>query len=266
MLKLLFYELPFKSNFIKTLYFNFRVFPFSVAMKFPVRVIGRAKLIGLRKGCVELKHDDTPSFSIQLGVVAFDSTLTTQLKFSRGATLAVGKNVRIHGGANISVNENAKLTLGDDVLFNHNVFLACSNEMTIGNHVRFGWNVQVTDSDFHVLYDSEKKEFLAPWGTVKIGDYVWIGNHSSISKRSVVPSHSIVSSYSLVNKDLSGAGESGCLFAGIPAKCKKSGIHRMFDASLDKHIQGMFNGSPSLPFDALDEETKKKFQELHYQY
>lgn len=266
MLKVLLYKLPFKSNIFKTLYFNFRVFPLRVALKLPVQVIGKAKLIGLTRGCVKLKHSDTPPFSIQFGVVAFDSSLTTQVKFSRGAVFSVGKDIRIHGGANISVNENARLTIGDDVLFNHNVFLACSKEVEIGNHVSFGWNVQVLDSDFHIIYDSEKKEFISPCGTVKIGDYVWLGNHCSVLKKSVVPSRSIVSSNSLVNRDLSESGETGSLFAGMPVKCKRTGLHRIFDVPFEKHLQNLMNGASSLPYDALDEDAKSKFQELQYRY
>lgn len=256
------YTLIVKSNFFKTILFNFRCFPFRTAIQFPVRVIGKTKLIGLYQGCVCL-HDDQniKPFSILIGVVAFDSTLCSQIKFSDGAKLYLGSGVKFHSGVNLSINKNATLSLGDDVLFNHNSFIACSNRIKIGNHVSFGWNIQLLDSDFHTMYDSEKQLFISPLGDVEIGDYVWIGNHTSISKNARIPAHSIVTSYSLYNKDFSEIDSIGNLFAGIPAKLKKTGIHRILDLEVDKLIQTKFNGQTSLSRDSIEANVLKSLDE-----
>ena len=53
-------------NLLKTVYFNFRVFPFKTAIRFPVFVYGRVCFEDLHKGCIKILGD-TALHSIHLG-------------------------------------------------------------------------------------------------------------------------------------------------------------------------------------------------------
>lgn len=238
MMKDFFYTLPFKSNLLKTIYFNFKVFPFRVARKLPVRIIGRVRLLGLRRGCVNfLNKEHVSMFSVTIGSSAFDWDSYTTIKFAKNSLLELGESVIIHKGANISINADACISIGDDVFFNHNAFIACSNKITIGSHVSVGWNCQIVDSDFHSMYDMDMDQILSPLGSVEIGNYVWIGNHTFISKNAIIPSDSILSSNSLLNKDFSMVKTRGNLFVGMPAKLKRTGLHRIFNLDIDRMLQ-----------------------------
>mgnify|MGYP003396999314 CR=1 FL=1 len=254
--------LPFRSNFFKTLYFNFKVFPFKIAIHLPVRIIGKAKLSGLYKGCVILVDESNiVPFSIVIGCRVFESSSVSYLKFSQGAKLQLCSNITISRGVNLSINKDATMYIGNDVYFNQNLFISCSHKIVIGDHVRVGWYVQIMDSNFHTMYDSEKKLFISPRGEVNVGNYVWIGNHASLSKNAFIPSHSIVSSHSLVNRNYSNVTTTGNLFAGMPAMLKRTGIHRIFDKNTDRMIQSKFQGQLTMSRDLLEESILKSLNE-----
>ncbi len=99
-----------------------------------------------------------------------------------GSTLDCSGNMRI--GKNFSTNKNA--------------FISCSKEITIGENVMLGWNVQIYDASGHTIYrKGVAKQSQAP---IKVGNHVWLASHSTLLKGVEIGDGSIVAWGSLVTK------------------------------------------------------------------
>ncbi len=229
---------------------NFLALPFREAVKLPIAVYGSMKFRGLRKGCIKLLNvKDT--FSIKLGVEAFTPYPKSFMKFMGNAVLELGHDVVMARGFCVTINKNARMSIGSNTTVNHNAFMSCSNTIEVGNNCRIGWNCQLVDTSFHLVYDDDEKCVTNPWGAIKIGDNVWLSNNVCMQKNACIPSKSIVSSHSLVNKDFSDINTEGNFFAGIPANLKRTGLFRFINRELEKELIPKLRDSDQkkFPFD-----------------
>ena len=97
--------------------------------------------------------------------------------------------------------------------------IAC-DQVIFGKNVLLSWDVQVMDSDFHVISDASGKEGpkTAP---IHIGSGVWMGCGSLALKGSWIPDGAIVAARTLVNRRFEGVG---LLLAGVPARTKQQNL------------------------------------------
>lgn len=99
--------------------------------------------------------------------------------------------------------------------------ITCWNSITFGNDCLVSWGIHVADTDFHYTINPETKEYYSPYGSVVIGNGVWIGMRSTILKNSSIPDGCIIGANSLVNKRFD---VKNSLIAGNPAVIKKTNI------------------------------------------
>lgn len=217
----------------KTIYLNFKVFPGNIAKKFPIYVGKNVDINEVYKGCIEIQKD----LEIKRGMVRFgicpipmvsDKNLVTLLRISPKAKLILGENVKIYTGCSVIVTYKGVMSIGSDFLINQKSLLYCANLVTIGDHCRIGWEVQLYDSNFHFIYDSINHRIGNAMGRVVIGHNVWIGNRSTISKGAVIPDYSIVGSNSFVSKILSNENGGG-IWAGMPVSLKREGFYQILN-------------------------------------
>lgn len=225
-------------NIVKTLYFNFKVFPIKDAIKLPVFLYGDIQLEGIRRGCVVLNCIRTRSVVIGGGwFTEFLGNAKLYRTFIRiQGQLNCGRKVKICQGCIISINEGAVLSIGDRVRFNVNTKIHSKERIEIEDNCRIGWNCQIYDTNFH--YTINKGKIYYRNASVKIRHNSWIANGVSIMKGTHLPAFSVVASNSVVNKDFSSEAEKS-FFAGIPAKCIAHDIERILDD--DKKIDALFN-------------------------
>lgn len=222
-------------NIPKTLYFNFKVFGFRNAIKFPVFLYGKIELEGLYRGCIEIQHPRMGGVKIGGGwyteLFGYSNRFKSYLRIK--GKLLCGNNITINQGAVISISENAVIKLGDNVRFSERVTLHSKNCIEISKDCLVGWNTQIIDTDFHYIIDNGKLKYRTK--SVFLGQNVWLANGVSIMKGTRLPSNSVVASNSLVNKDFTETGEC-CLYGGVPAKCLKNNVERLLfnDKSVDK--------------------------------
>ena len=133
------------------------------------------------------------------------------------------------------------MTLGNDILISCKTKIHCANNIEIGSHNRISWESQIFDTNMHYIDDNGIVRNNK--GTVKIGNYCWIGNRCTLQKGTNLPDYTIVASNSLVNKDFT-TSPSG-IVGGTPAKLIKEGPRRIFDSQLEIVLDQWFRTRPT---------------------
>jgi len=222
-------------NLFKTLYFNFKVFPFRQARKLPVFLYGKVCLDYIYRGCLSLKQVRTRVVRFGGGFYSdiFGNTVRHQTVIHIKGKVYCDSYFTALQGSIISICEGAVLNVGSQVYLNERVTVNAKERIDLHDKCRIGWNCQILDTSYHYIVDNGKVSYRTR--PVIIGHNTWVANNVQILKGSQLPAYSIVGTGSLVNKDLSQYGEH-CLFAGTPAKFIKSGVERLIlnEEQLDK--------------------------------
>ncbi|MBJ2183208.1 MAG: acyltransferase [Muribaculaceae bacterium] len=211
-------------NYWKTLFYNYHFWGLKGLLKLPLIVHSgvvfkdiSGKIIlteGIKKG------------TLRLG--SAQPLATRDMQYDRAiidisGVLIVCDNVHIAPGCRISVNTGATLEIGKNFNSTGNCTIICDKRISIGNSCLFSWDIQLMDSDFHKIFNSENKCINMP-ERIEIGDDVWIGCRSTILKGSRIPKGCIVGARSVV------AGkfvEENSIIGGVGKGCQvlKSNIH-----------------------------------------
>jgi acetyltransferase-like isoleucine patch superfamily enzyme len=211
----------FQINWIKTLWFNFKALPLKEALRMPIIISWNVKVRSVGK--ITIEEPVTPGM-ISIGVIKIDpwETNEDQIIFCNEGHIIFGGRTKIHPGVRLTVFPNAELKLGERVLFGCKTRIVCSKSITLGHDVRFSWEGQLFDTDFHFLTNINTGHVSHRQRPVAIGDNVFIGNRCTIGKGTVIPNGSVISCCSKVSGNHSSEGEN-LLFVGNPAKVVGSG-------------------------------------------
>lgn len=202
----------------KTISFNLRAFPLSIAVKLPVLVYYKVQIVNIHKGIIVFPNG-AKTFMVRMGYGGSKSVIEHNHSI---INLRKG-HVRFEGiagfAAGFSLDCCGELTFGKEFSCNRNAFISCSKEVRFGEKVMFGDNVTVRDSDGHTVYvNGEPKVSQRP---IVIGNHVWIASHAHVLKGSTVANGSIVAYRALVTRKFS---EENALITGNPAEVKQTGI------------------------------------------
>ena len=122
----------------KTIYFNFKVFPWRQAVKLPVIIHYKTKVYKCSRGCVELPEN------AGFGLIKLGFGGTKQIIHQPYNVLYLEKGSKLifHGKANVgegfSISNEGKLELGKDLWLNKNAKLFCSHNVRLGDEVVVG--------------------------------------------------------------------------------------------------------------------------------
>ena len=232
-------------NLLKTIYLNFRVLPFHVARKLPIKIGHHVDIKGIHRGCIRLKDGvKIRKYMVVIGITPFPMISTkgayTYLRFGKEGYIEFGDDVTIRNGVCIIIPESGHVSIGSDVNINQHTKIYANDYVEIGNHFRAGWECQILDSDCHLVYNDNKKEIKSPIRPIIIGDNVWLASRSTIMKGVYIPPFSIISSNSLVNKSFKDVQSKGNIFAGSPAKLIATGYYRLLNDIYEHNIKHFF--------------------------
>lgn len=148
-----------------------------------------------------------------------DTLITGPKAFSRFRSqwtpaVVIGQRCTLDG-VHFAVNPSGQVTIGDECAFYGSVLL-CELEIRIGHHVYIGWNVVVSDSDFHptevaerhadVMACSPLHEGLPrrPYTNrpVTIGNDVYIGHNATVIKGVTIGDGAFIEPGSMVSHDV----------------------------------------------------------------
>ena len=90
----------------------------------------------------------------------------------------------------------------------------------IGDNCSFGWNVTIKNCDGHYIVSDG--ELLNNKGDIHIGKHCWLCAESSVLKNGYLGDDCVLAYKSILTKKVS--EQSGCLYAGSPAKIIKEKI------------------------------------------
>lgn len=217
----------YSINWIKTIYFNFKMLPLDQAKLLPVIFYGSVKFSGLN-GKVLI---NAPTI---FGMVGFGQKYELISVSKKNAQLTINGNFIINGHIQfgidyfVFIDKYATLNMGHLSSLGGSGKIVCFNSIIIGNHGRIGYESQVIDTSFHIMQDTLTGEEFPKTEKIIIGNYNYIGGRVSIMKSTITPNNCTVASNSLLTKNYSEFGEN-IMLGGIPAKLLKTNIKRAWD-------------------------------------
>ncbi|MGE4287766.1 MAG: hypothetical protein AB7E36_03680 [Salinivirgaceae bacterium] len=241
-------------NWVKTLYFNFKMLPFNTAKKLPVVFYGKHQLSGLN-GKVNIVN--TP---ICFGIAEFGHNKELVKQRLGRSELRIDGILNINGKFQtgndtvIIVTKGAELSIGDGSYFGAKTKVICTKKIALGKGFRFGFESIVSDSNYHFTINLETNKVERFQKEITIGDYCWVGNRSSIMKGTNTPNYLIVASNSVLNKDYTQTIAEYSLIGGIPAKLIKNNIVRVFDGRVESEIALFFANNPDAAYYTIPKE------------
>jgi len=203
----------------KSIYVNFRLLPFSQAIKLPIIVSRKTKLSSLR-GKVKLEKIKTGIVRIGFGNVKLVDFAYERTILHIEGTITFRGKCKIGKASKIEVGPYGHLDVGKNFLISAKSKIICHKHIQIGQDSIFAWDSLLMDTDYHDIYNLNA-ECINVDQEILIGEKVWIGARSTILKGSVLPSHSIVAANAVVTKKYD---IENCILAGNPAKIIKKDI------------------------------------------
>lgn len=206
----------------KTLYFNFRVLPFSEALKLPFRISYNTKIDNVRKGVITI-NAPLKSRMISIGrggVKGVVGKRTSYIRFgqAKDSKIIFNGNAFFSEGTLISVDRGT-LIFGKDFRTSNDFYISCNKKIVFGNDVLVGWSVKILDSDNHTIFASGKEKPSSK--EIEIGNHVWIASYADILKGTKVKDNCVVAYRALLTKAYD---EENALIGGSPAKIIEKNI------------------------------------------
>lgn len=236
-LRVVYYRFKFYNsvNWTKTLYFNFKKFPFSIAKKLPVFFYGKVKFTSI-SGKIEINA------SIRKGMIGFGQSYEMNTIHRGTAEINIQGTVVFNGHVQfgkdyfIVIKPNGYCEFGHMSSLASNGKLICTERIVLGNYARFGSECQLIDTNFHKMINIKTGEIYKMTAPIKIGNYNFISNRVSIMKGTKTADYCTIASNSLCNKDYSLFGEH-ILIGGVPVKLLKNNISRDWEGEKENLIK-----------------------------
>lgn len=217
-------HLYLKVNWIKTLYFNFKKFPFLIATKLPIIFYGKVKFHDISGQIIF----NTP---IKRGMIGFGQYFELPKKAKGIAEFTLkGKlvfNGEMHMGKDVFfyVGDNAYCELGYMSCLGSDVKLICTTKIILGDWTGIGYESQLIDTNSHPMKNSETGELYPLNGPIVLGTHNAFSNRISIMPNTKTPDFCVIASNTVCNTDYSQWG-SNILIGGVPAKLLKNNYTR----------------------------------------
>ncbi|HLN94158.1 MAG TPA: hypothetical protein VK183_00885 [Flavobacterium sp.] len=214
-------------NWLKTVYFNFRMFPFSIARQLPVVFYGKVHFANL-SGRFRINAP------IRRAMIGFGQPYENITRSKGTAELFLAGEIIMSGHVQfgkdyfVYVAETARLEMGHMASLGGNGKIMCYRQIVFGDYARLGFESQVMDSNFHEMIDTESGSVYPMTQPIALGNYNYFGNRISVMPGTTTGDYCTVATMSLLNRDYSGLGRN-ILIGGIPARLLKENISRNWE-------------------------------------
>lgn len=204
----------------KSLYVNFKLLPFNQAIKLPIIVSNKTKIISL-DGKVNLGNVKTGIIRIGFGGTEhIDYAYTRSILKIDGIANFKGR-AKIGLGSKFLIDKDAIFNAGERFGITGDTTILCSKKITIGDNARISWQSIIMDSDQHPVFDTDNNIINIPKEII-IGNNVWIGARCFILKNTFIDDGCIIAANTTVTKNFSGVTHS--VIGGENARVLKTDI------------------------------------------
>lgn len=213
-----------KINWYKTLYFNFKMFPFAIAKKLPVYIYEWIRFNDL-SGEVFI---DAP---IRRGMIGFGQPYEMTKKGIGISEFEISGKIIFKGHFQsgkdflLAVRKNGICEFGHMSSIGRMGKIICIEKITLGEYARLGSESQIFDTNFHKMIDTVNGESYPMTAPILIGNYNFISNRVTILQKTKTPDFCTIASNTLCNKDYTSLGKN-TLIGGLPAKLLKENTTR----------------------------------------
>lgn len=217
----------FVHNLFKTIWFNFRVLPFSQAIYLPFDLYYKVRIEKL-SGKIILNCKSLKRALIKIGGQGSDMFPRMDTVVHVEGVVMLNGCADIGHGSLIWVNKSGVLNIGEHVSLGARSKIFCTKSISIEDCVEISWECQIFDTNFHCMENMNTHKIINPSGEVKIGKNTWICNNVTVGKGTTLPNFITVASHSLCLDDYANL-HPYTIIGGYPAKPLKSGMRRVFE-------------------------------------
>lgn len=208
---------------IPSIYFCFKYLPFKQAIKLPI-LIYKPHFLKLQ-GSVIIDSDKVYFRMIKLGfftsAIYPNSGITIK---NEGRIIFKGK-CHIGNDCYVIIGKQGHIEFGDGFRVTAGCKIVSECGISFGKQTWIGWAGLVIDTNFHPLYDTEKKKFKKAFGKICIGNNNWFGTQCVIMPSVQTPDHCIFGARTVVTRG--GHYESYCVHGGSPVKVLSRNVMRI---------------------------------------
>ena len=216
-----------------TIFFNFYHLPFNQAIKLPIWLY-KAKLYDLFKGKVEIDSHSIKPGMIRLGFMGGHMYPNNGIQIWNKGKIIFHGRCAIGNNSSIITGKEGVLEFGEDFIASVAARIMCYIGVKFGDYVRLGYEIMLMDTNFHPLYDMEKKRFKRAYGKIEIGDYNWFGAQCFIMHSVKTPERCIFGARSMLTRG--SQFESYCVHGGSPLRVLNRNVMRIIGQDrIDKY-------------------------------
>lgn len=209
--------------FVPSVYICFKYLPIKQAIKMPIFIY---KPHNCRfKGRISIDAEKVTTGMIRIGFLTSAVYPNTGVSMNIDGQLVFKGKCYIGNDSYIVVGEQGHLVLGDHFKATCGLKLICMHDIELGRQTLLGWEVVVIDSNFHPLYDREKKEFKKAYDKIRISDNNWFAMHCIIMPGVTTPEHCVFGARSTLTKG--SVYESYCVHGGNPIHVLSRNVERI---------------------------------------
>jgi acetyltransferase-like isoleucine patch superfamily enzyme len=230
-----------KINIFKTVYYNFRLFPFHIAKKLPLYIHHGVKTYKMGTICIE---GEVKRRMISLGTFDLKSQGNAKI-LNRGKIIFRGPVIL---GGGIIIENTGAIVFEGETLVAEGTTLLVREKLVIGKYTRIGFRCLLTDSDYHYMVNVHTGEIKANKKEIIIGQCNWIAGCTTVKKGACTPDYTIVASNSLVSKDYRDMLPPYSIIGGTPAQLITSGYRRVFNMTQEKSLDRYFSDNKEYSF------------------
>ena len=201
----------------KSFIFCLRALPFKQAIKLPILISWKTKVLGVRKGIIQFEQPVQRfmvkfGFGGSVGMPATKSSIFIErgkLIFGNHVTFTEGSVLRCAG----------EMKFGNNFFSNKNCLFWANKRIWFGDDVLLGWNVVARDSDGHMIFHNGiNGEVSKP---IIIGNHTWICSESHLLKGAGLGNDCVLGYRSTLIKSFN---DDNILAVGTPASIVRNNI------------------------------------------
>ncbi len=221
----------FSHNYWAIFYFNFKMLPFSQAIKLPFDFYYSVRFENLT-GKIKINSSEIRRGMIKIGGRGSEMFTRSETIIDLKGEININGVLEIGHGVLLRVEKNSLVSFGKYVRIGALSKIFSENNISFGDEIDFSWECQIFDTNFHFVRDVTSNNIDPKVGVIKIGSKNWFGNRITVMKGTITPDNFIVASNSLCNKDFSKL-PAFSVVGGIPAKLIGTGKERLFENLVD---------------------------------